>query len=149
MTDRGNLNLRWRFASSDDAPALAALNEQLIADEGHHNAMKRPQLERRMRGWLDSEYRAVLFERATRTVAYALYRDDEWGRIHLRQFFVARDARRQGVGKQALRLFREAVVPGRRVLVEVLAHNEAGKAFWIASGFREHALTLELPADAH
>jgi GNAT superfamily N-acetyltransferase len=148
MIDKSVPTLRWRFASVDDSPALAALNELLIADEGHENPMKRAQLERRMRGWLGSEYRGVLFEQATRVVAYALYRDDEWGRIHLRQFFVLRDVRRQGVGAAALQLFREAVVPGRRVLVEVLAQNAAGKAFWLASGFREYALTLELPADA-
>jgi ribosomal protein S18 acetylase RimI-like enzyme len=145
MSERQSARLRWRFASEDDAPALAGMNEQLIADEGHHNPMNRVQLERRMRGWLGSEYRAVLFERAGQVVAYALYRDDEWGRVRLRQFFVARHTRRQGIGSEALRLFRESVVSDRRVLLEVLADNTAGKAFWLANGFQEYAVTLASP----
>lgn len=137
--------LCWRFACAADAAQLAGMNEELIADEGHHNPMSRAELESRMRTWLSSEYRAVLFERAGQVVAYALYRDGEWGRVHLRHFFVARSARRQGIGSQAVRLLREAVVPEKRVLLEVLAHNVAGKAFWLAAGFHEYALMLESP----
>ena len=55
-----------------------------------------------MRGWLSTEYRAVSFRREAPVVAYALFRNDEWNRIYLRQFFVVRDARRQGVGRAAV-----------------------------------------------
>jgi ribosomal protein S18 acetylase RimI-like enzyme len=133
----------WRFATVEDARLLAELNHQLIADEGHGNSMDMDQLEQRMLNWLDSEYQAVLFHRDRDVVAYALYRNDEYGRIHLRQFFVARNHRRQGVGRDAMRLFRSAVVPsGKRIVIEVLTSNPAARSFWIANGFREYAVTL-------
>lgn len=140
--------MQWRLATSDDSRLLAELNHQLIADEGHRNAMDVNQLERRMLNWLDSEYQAVLFQSEAETVAYALYRNDEDGRIHVRQFFVVRNRRRQGGGREAIRLFRTEIVPsGRRIVVEVLTTNAAARAFWIANGFGEYAVTLERAPD--
>lgn len=140
----------WNPAKLEDSPLLARLNLELIADEGHHNPMTVTELEARMRGWLSTEYRAVLFQSDARVVAYALFRDDEWGRIYLRQFFVVRDARRQGVGRAAIELFKREVVPaGVAVVLEVLVENAAGRAFWAATGFREYCLALKWdPADA-
>jgi len=40
----------YRFATSDDAPMLAVMNQQLILDEGHRNRMTVPELEHRMAG---------------------------------------------------------------------------------------------------
>jgi GNAT superfamily N-acetyltransferase len=136
--------MEWRHAGPADARLLAELNHQLIADEGHRNAMDVHQLEQRMSGWLAGEYRAVVFSQGADVIAYALYRDDESGRVHLRQFFVVRHLRRRGFGREALGLFRSAVAPrDRRIVLEVLTGNRAGRAFWEASGFREYAVTLE------
>jgi ribosomal protein S18 acetylase RimI-like enzyme len=136
--------MQWRFATAQDARLLAELNHQLIADEGHGNPMDANQLEQRMLDWLKSEYQAVLFQRELDVLAYALYRSDEYGRIHLRQFFVDRNHRRQGVGREAMHLFRAGVVPGgKRIVVEVLTANAAARSFWAANGFREYAVTLE------
>jgi len=123
---------------------LAALNLELIADEGHHNPMTVAELEVRMRDWLSTEYRAVLFRREQRVVAYALFRTDEWSRIYLRQFFVVRDARRQGIGRTAIELFKREVVPvATPVVLEVLTQNAGGRAFWAATGFHEYCLALK------
>jgi GNAT superfamily N-acetyltransferase len=136
--------MQWRFATVEDSRLLAELNHQLIADEGHRNPMDVDQLAQRMCGWLESEYRAVLFHRDADAVAYALFREDESGRIHLRQFFVVRHLRRQGVGREALQLLRAEVVPtNRRFVLEVLSANATARAFWTANGFREYAITLE------
>ncbi len=137
--------MQWRSAEAIDVPVLAAMNQELIADERHRNRMGIEQLRARMEGWLSSEYRAALFERDGETVAYALYRSDEQGRVHLRQFFVARTFRRQGVGRDAFHLFRSEVIPpSSRVVLEVLTTNANARAFWNAVGFREYAITLEL-----
>jgi len=136
--------MRFRVAADADVALLAELNHQLIADEGHRNAMTPPELEDRMRGWLHSAYRAIIFELAGQPVAYALYRDDPDG-IYLRQFFVARSQRGAGIGRTAIELLRAEIwPPGRRVTVEVLAANRRGYAFWTAMGFRDYAVTLEL-----
>jgi len=136
--------LNFRFATEADCPQLAALNHQLIRDEGHRNRMTVPELEERMRQWLASEYRAVLFEQAGETVAYALYRVTPDG-IYLRQFFVQRQRRRQGIGRAALeRLVTQVFPAGVRVTVEVLVHNRPAHDFWRAVGFQDYAVALEM-----
>jgi predicted acetyltransferase len=125
------------------------MNQQLIRDEGHRNAMTIPELEQRMLDWLASgEYRAVIFERDSLPLAYTLYRTEEDSSIYLRHFFVSRQHRRQGIGRAAVEmLFREVLPPASRVTVAVLSHNETGRRFWSAVGFRDYALTLECFAE--
>lgn len=136
--------MRFRVATDADSALLAGLNRQLIADEGHRNAMTLSELEERMRGWLRGMYHAIIFELAAYPAAYALYRDDPDG-IYLRQFFVDRQQRRAGIGRQAIALLRAEIwPPGRRVTVEALATNRRGYAFWTALGFHDYAVTLEL-----
>src|SRR5215470_7720045 len=94
--------MKYRVASVEDCPTLATLNAQLIQDEGHRNPMTVAQLEDRMRGWLTSgAYQALLWEDHHEVVAYALFREtaDE---VYLRQFFVVRHRRREGIGRQAI-----------------------------------------------
>jgi ribosomal protein S18 acetylase RimI-like enzyme len=133
-----------RFATLKDAPLLAELNHQLIRDEGHRNRMTVPELEGRMRGWLASEYRAVLFEDFGEVAAYALYREEPQ-EIYLRQLFVVRHRRRQGIGRRAVSLLRSEIWPRhKRLTLDVLVSNIAGLAFWRAVGFRDYCLTLEI-----
>jgi len=136
--------MEYRPATPADAATLAAMNHQLIRDEGHRNPMTVAELEARMAGWLGgSEYQAVLFEEDGLPVGYALYRR-ETDYIYLRQFFVRPECRRRGVGRAALGwLQRNAWAGERRVRVEVLIGNSAGIAFWRAVGFRDYCLTLE------
>ncbi|MGD1018833.1 MAG: GNAT family N-acetyltransferase [Verrucomicrobiia bacterium] len=140
--------MTYRLATADDCPLLAKLNHQLIHDEGHRNPMTVPELEQRMRRWLEGEYVAILFEEAGKVVAYALYRErpDE---IYLRQLFVVRQRRRKGLGKQAMRLLRTEIWPTtKRLTVEVLVANTAGVAFWRSVGYRDYSLQLEImPTD--
>lgn len=139
-------DLRLCDAGERDLPLLAELNRQLIEDQRSANPMSLAELEARMRSWLGAEYRAVLFERDGRPVAYALFRPAEDGGVHLRQLFVARGCRRRGVGRRAFAAFRERFVPdGAAVHLEVLVQNRAGLAFWRALGFEDHALALRLP----
>lgn len=139
--------MHLRNVSERDLPLLAELNHQLIQDEQSTNRMSIPELEARMRDWLASEYRAVIFEVASEPVAYALYRSSEDG-IYLRQFFVVRSQRRKGLGRQAIALFRRQVVPaGATLSLEVLVQNQAGLVFWRALGFHEHALAFRWSAE--
>ena len=97
--------MNFRRATSSDCALLAELNHQLIRDEGHRNKMTVPELEQRMKGWLASEYAAMLFENDGEVVAYALYREQP-EEIYLRQLFVARNRRRKGVGREAVKILR-------------------------------------------
>ena len=136
------------LATADDCPLLAELNHQLIQDEGHRSRMRVAELERRMRDWLAGDYRAVLFEERSEVVAYALFRElpDE---VYLRQLFVVRHRRREGIGRRAVDTLRAEVWPkDKRLTVEVLVANERGVAFWRSVGYADYALTLEILPDS-
>jgi GNAT superfamily N-acetyltransferase len=136
--------MRARKAIESDAPLLGELNHQLIQDEGHRNPMSIPQLQERMRGWLVKDYTAILFENETGVFAYALYREEPEF-IYLRQLFVQRPFRRQGLGRKAFQLLQSQFWPAqKRLCVEVLTSNQAAILFWKAVGFQEYSLALEI-----
>ena len=123
---------------------LAELNHQLIRDEGHRNKMTVPELEQRMKGWLASEYAAVIFEEGKEVVAYALYREEP-EELYLRQLFVVRNRRRQGIGRTAMEILRTQIWPkNKRLTVSVLVNNPAAVAFWRAVGYKDYSLSLEI-----
>jgi GNAT superfamily N-acetyltransferase len=143
--------MKCRIATADDCPMLAEWNHQLIRDEGHRNPMTVEELEERMRGWLNSGeyptgtmYRAVVFEDKNEAVAYALFRETE-AEIYLRQFFVVRHRRREGIGRQAIqRLFNNLWPQDKRWTVSVLTNNLPALAFWRAMGYEDYVLSLEI-----
>jgi predicted acetyltransferase len=135
--------MHFRRATLNDCALLAELNHQLIRDEGHRNDMTVPELERRLNGWLSSEYAAMLFEDGGQAVAYALYREQE--EIYLRQLFVVRNRRRQGLGRTAVEILRSKIWPkNKRLTVDVLVQNTAAISFWRSVGYRDYCLTLEI-----
>jgi GNAT superfamily N-acetyltransferase len=134
----------YRFATDNDLDLLAEWNHQLIRDEGHRNPMTVPELRERMRGWLGGEYKAVLFGPAADPLAYALYRESA-AEIYLRQLFVRRDRRREGIGRAALEVLRGQVWSQRkRLTVEVLTANTRAVAFWRSVGYQDYCLALEI-----
>lgn len=136
--------MKLRRATNADLSLLGQLNRELIQDEGSSNSMSVPDLCDRMASWLAADYEAVLFERSSGSVAYALYRHNE-GCIHLRQFFVCRPFRRQGLGREAFQLLcQEILTTGQPLVLEVLSHNAVAIEFWRSVGLREHALTFRL-----
>ena len=136
--------MNFRRATLDDCALLAELNHQLIQDEGHSNQMTVAELEQRMRSWLSSEYAGVIFEYGNEVVAYALYREQA-EEIYLRQLFVVRNRRRQGMGRQAFEILHSKIWPiNKRLTVDVLVQNTAAVAFWRAVGYKDYCLTLEI-----
>jgi ribosomal protein S18 acetylase RimI-like enzyme len=148
------MTVTLRAATLADVPLLAAMNQQLIQDEGHRNRMTLPQLETRMRAFLAGEYRALVICQGSGAVGYALYRTfaDEYPpfqpQAYLRQFFVCREQRRRQIGRAAMELLlRDHLPAGARVELEVLEQNAAARRFYAALGFRDYCVTMcrELP----
>lgn len=103
-----------------------------------------PELEQRMRGWLQAEYNAIIFEEGGELVAYALYREQP-EELYLRQLFVVRNRRRQGIGRAAMEILRAQIWPkNKRLTVEVLVKNTAALAFWRTVGYQDYSLMLEI-----
>ena len=142
--------MRSRFATLDDVGLLTRMNRQLVDDEGPRTRFKPDGwFEERMRRFLTGSYTAVLFEGDGEVVAYALYTDhpDHGDTIYLRQIYVDRARRGQGIGREAMRLLEQEIwPPDKRLTVEVLVGNRAARSFYDAVGFREYCLELEIPA---
>ena len=140
--------MTFRPATLDDCALLAELNHQLIQDEGHRNRMTVTELENRMRGWLSGEYHATIFEENGEVVGYTLFREQPED-IYLRQLFVVRHRRSQGLGRQAVEILRSQVWPRtKRLTVDVLVTNKRAVAFWRAIGYTDYCLTLEIRPDS-
>jgi ribosomal protein S18 acetylase RimI-like enzyme len=145
--------ITYHFATLDDVPALARMNRLLVEDEQHRNRFKPDAwFEERMRGFLSGAYQAVLFDLAGEVVGYALYtgHPDHADTLYLRQIFVSRSRRKQGIGREAMRILQEEIWPqDKRITVEVLVGNEVARAFYEAVGFTPYSIELEMPAPRH
>ena len=140
-----------RLATIDDADLLARMNRCLIEDEGSRNPMSEDQLAQRMRVWLAGEWRAVLVLVDSAPAGYLLFcqRSDEYDpaqqEIYVRQFYVDRRRRGQGIGARAFAEIAEQYFPAdARLVLDVLAQNEAGRRFWETLGFTLYSQTLQL-----
>jgi GNAT superfamily N-acetyltransferase len=143
--------LSLRPASAGDLALLAAMKRRLIEDEGSYNPMALPELEQRMRALLEGGWRVDLFCVGAACAGYALYqlrRDDydpQLQVVFVRHFYLERDLRGHGLGRQAFELLAAKRFPaGCQVALDVLASNPAGLAFWTRLGFQLYATSLKL-----
>ena len=140
--------MKYRIATKKDISVLAAMNRQLTEDENHRNRFKSDQwFKERIERFLRGEYQAVLFEKNHMIIAYALYRNhpDHDDTILLRQIFVDRDHRRQGVGREVMGVLNQEIWPrDKRLTVEVLSHNSIARKFYESVGYKEYCLELEI-----
>ena len=146
------MTLAYRVATTEDVSMLARMNQELTEDEGHSNRFQPESwFAERMGGFLAAEYTAIIFELSNEPVAYALYRPhaDRDDSLYLRQLYVTRDKRRQGIGRAAMRLLREEIwPPDKRITVEALSGNANARAFYSAVGFSEYCIEYELEPPA-
>ncbi len=141
--------MQWRFASDVDTELLAAMNEQLIADEGHRNPMGVAELRARngrLAGVGIPRSRVRTGRQSSRVHAASSRR--AWS------YSPAPVLRRAPIPASRHRTRRVPPVSSRglpgasRIVLEVLTANAAARAFWATVGFREYALTLELDPNA-
>src|SRR5690606_27727113 len=97
-----------RSHTSDDFPLLARMNRELADDEGHRNPMTVSEMEERFHRFVGIEGWSVdLFLLGDEIVGYATHRretdptDPGSQRVFLRQFYIARHHRRDGLGQAA------------------------------------------------
>jgi len=135
--------MEYRVATTEDVPLLAGLNKQLIEDEQHRNAMSIEELAERMARWLANGYRATIFLYNGEVIGYTLFRHEP-DHVYIRQFFIARQYRRRGFGRETIEWLRgNAWKDFRRFRLDVLIGNERAIAFWRSVGFQEYCVTME------
>lgn len=140
-----------RPAREDDIETLAELNKQLLQDEGHPAPISVPELLARHRDWLATgEWSQDILDVEGHLVGYIVHApnpyplDPEIPERFIRQFCIARQYRRNGLGRDAFELFMETrVAPGGRVTLDVLETNPTGQAFWEAVGCRPFFRRME------
>jgi GNAT superfamily N-acetyltransferase len=78
-----------------------------------------------------------------------LYREElddyfpERKEVYIRQYFIRREARGQGIGRQAFEMIVGEWLPREAALtLEVLAGNEAGLKFWERVGFAAYSIAM-------
>jgi RimJ/RimL family protein N-acetyltransferase len=144
------MSLTLRLATLQDVPALAHMNKRLIEDEGSSNPMTLAQLDTRIRSWLNTEWRGVLFFENERAIGYTIYRlqrqeFDNRETVYIRHYFIERDFRRKGYGREGLSKLKKELFPkDATIYLEVLTHNARGRAFWQSLGFSEYSVTMRL-----
>lgn len=134
-----------------DFPLLARMNRELADDEGHRNAMTIPELEERLRRFVDEEGWSVdLFMVEDEIVGYATHRREpdpanpKGQRIFLRQFYIVRHYRRDGLGQAAFdALIAARFHAGEQILLETIENNPGGRVFWLRVGFTPYSSILE------
>ena len=146
-----------RSVTEADLPLLAEMNKRLIADEGSCNPMTTAELQQRMSDWRSNgwEIRLFLDNEPKRVVGYAVYQlrsDDYFPEnkvVYLRQLYVERMMRSQGIGRRALQwLIEHEFLIACKVVIDVLATNPRGYAFWKRMGFEPYYtnMRLEIPS---
>lgn len=128
--------------SKDDIPQLAFFNKQLIEDEKSDNPMSVSELEKRMDGFLKTEYDAYFFEADNAIVGYALVKRT-CSPLYLRQFFIGREYRKSHYGTEAFRALLEYLNVDN-IDIEVLSENPVGNCFWKSLGFKEVSRYMRL-----
>ena len=129
-------------AELGDVKRLAELNRCLIEDERHPKPMNISELTERMEAWLTTNYICYIAKENRHIVAYCLYRDDG-EHYYMRQLYVDRAHRRKGIATQLLDWLYENVWTGKKVRLDVLAHNEDAVAFYKRYGFRIGVFRME------
>jgi len=132
--------LKIRVCTDDELDLLAVLNKQLIEDEQHENKMSVEQLRERMKKFINSDYKAYLFEENSKTIGYALV-DHTRQPLYLRQFFICRDVRRKGYGRTAFKELLD-LLKTNVIDIEVLLWNVRGMEFWRSLGFKDRSIYM-------
>jgi ribosomal protein S18 acetylase RimI-like enzyme len=143
--------LTIRKAEERDLRDLAALNRQLLEDEGNLVEASLDDLMARHREWMRTgEWSQDILDLAGETVGYIVHTINPYPltpgtkELFLRQFCIDRAKRGHGFGRVGFQLFlRHRLPPGGRVTLDVLESNTAGQAFWEAVGCRPFFRRME------
>jgi len=128
----------------EDVPQIARWNIELHEDEGS-TPMTAAAAESRLRKWLTNEsFQPRIITVDDRSVGYLLYQlvppsTDIRGSVesvYIRQFYIIREARRCGYGRDAIQLLTKQVLTETQPLhLDVKVTNPEGQKFWESLGF--------------
>jgi ribosomal protein S18 acetylase RimI-like enzyme len=127
--------------SLTDIETLAKLNKMLIEDEKAENKMNLNQLKERMKNFLTNDYKAYYFYEENKILGYALCNLNK-APIYLRQFFINRDERHKGYGKESFRKLLEYIKTDE-IEIDVYVWNNIAIKFWESLGFKNKYIRMK------
>lgn len=128
--------------SREDVNELACMYRYLREDENAPGFISDDELRNQISSFLEGDYKAFAFSDEGKTVGYALI-NMTLKPLYLRHFFICRDQRRKGYGREAMRCIMEYLQISE-IDIEVYAWNERGLAFWKSIGFKERVYKMRL-----
>jgi phosphinothricin acetyltransferase len=135
-------SVQCRPATPDDAPELARIYNEGIEDRVA-TFETRPRTADEVRGWFDGTHPVVAVEQDGRVVAFgaaSTYRPRAcYAGVAECSVYVAREARRRGVGARALNALADAAAAAGfwKLVGRVFPENEPSRRMLRACGFRE------------
>jgi predicted acetyltransferase len=141
--------LKIVVAQISDVQILSQMNKELIEDEKSENPMTVDELTTRMKDFLNNGWKAVLLVLGDQNIGYALYQERvdtniRSRAVYLRQYFICRQYRGRGFGKQGIDLLRYEIFQDATVSIDVLESNPGGKKFWEGIGFKAYYTNMKL-----
>ena len=144
------MTIMLRKADISDLNKLATMNKQLIEDERSRNTMNMDQLQVRMRDWMTSDWEIDILCHSSDIVGYVLYQFHPYSNnlnptdVYLRQYFIKREYRNQGYGRQGIELLlTERLQTVNTITIEVLETNPDGIRFWERVGFTSYSKAMK------
>ena len=138
------LSLTIRFATRDDAAAIAALSRDEI-EHGLPWTWREPRVRNAI---ADPETNVIVVGPPGAVAAFGVmyYADDD---AHLLLFAVHRSQQRQGVGSALLQWLEEAAraAGAERIRVAARMDNEAARSFYNERGYHEGAIVRRMYSD--
>lgn len=128
----------WRDLEQQVPGLYRKLGEERVAD--WIETRKQEFMRKQMARWLDADHRGYCFVVDGTIVGYALV---EMGKtpLYLRHFFIRREFRRRGHGKEAFGALL-AYLETDTIDLDVFVWNERGRAFWRSLGLADRAVLM-------
>lgn len=145
-TDRSTPHARrLRLVPSTDIALLSRLYQELLEDESFDGLRTLDELRDGMASHLGAGEVAFLFMAEDRVVGYALIVVTK-SLPYIHHFYICRDARRHGFGKEAFYVLLDTLKTDR-IDLDVFVWNERGRAFWSSLGFVPRSIIMRYQAD--
>jgi RimJ/RimL family protein N-acetyltransferase len=129
---------------STDIALLSRLYQELLEDESFDIPRTADELREGMAGHLSAGEAAFLFMAEDRVVGYALIIVKS-SPPYIHHFYICRDARRYGYGKEAFYALLDTLNTDQ-IDLDVLVWNERGQAFWSSLGFQPRSMIMRYQA---
>ena len=150
--ERHQMPITIRSADLNDVSVLAKMNSRLVEDQESENTWSLAKYEQRFSEWLqDGTWHIDMILQDGQCVGYAVYqpRSDYYNPdqpvIYVRQYYIERTHRRQGLGRAAFQELIDSRFPTgyQAIALDVVATNPVGQAFWEKLGFAPYFISMK------